>query len=232
MKDIAVAIVEDNPDLLDDLMLNLSWRGCVLTPFANGAELDAAMQNGCPWNVLVLDLGLPGEDGLSIARRLRQSDPLLGIVMLTARGALADRIQGLTDGADMYLVKPVDMGELAAAIKAVARRLPDSVDAAPVWRLDTKGMCLFSPSGKQIDLTYSETSMIHLLAESPDHFSKTDALVQAIGRNPQAYDSRSLQVMLSRLRHKLGDESPLKAVRARGYIFAAKLDLVRRAEPR
>jgi DNA-binding response OmpR family regulator len=73
--------------------------------------------------VLLLDLSLPGEDGLSIARRLRQSHPLLGIIMLTARSTVADRVKGLHAGADMYMAKPVDMGELAAAVQAVARRL-------------------------------------------------------------------------------------------------------------
>ncbi|MCX7239108.1 MAG: response regulator [Burkholderiales bacterium] len=123
MSATAVAIIEDNADLLDDLVLNISLRGMLPCAFANGAEFDAAMQHGRPWSVLLLDLGLPGEDGLSIARRLHQSDPLLGIIMLTARSTVADRIAGMNAGADLYLVKPVDMGELAAAIQAVARRV-------------------------------------------------------------------------------------------------------------
>lgn len=226
MNNIAVAIIEDNADLLDDMVLNLSWRGIAPTPFPNGAAFDASMVNDCPWNVLVLDLGLPGEDGLSIARRLHASHPLLGIIMLTARGSTADRIQGLTDGADIYMVKPVDMGELAAAIKAVARRLHTAGDSTPVWRLDPIGMRLLSPDSKEIELSYPEASLLQMLADSPDHFAETEALVLAIGKNPEAYDPRALQVMLSRLRHKLGDDPPLKSVRARGYIFAAKLALL------
>jgi DNA-binding response OmpR family regulator len=226
MNNIAVAIVEDNADLLDDLVFNLSWRGIVPTPFLNGAGFDAAMRDGRSWQVVVLDLGLPGEDGLSIARRLRASHPLMGIIMLTAHGSVADRIQGLTDGADIYLVKPADMGELAAAIKTVARRLPESALAPQVWRVDTVGMRLIDPDGKEIELSHSEIALVRALAQSPDHFCETDALVVAIGKDPHIYDSRALQVLLSRLRLKLGNESPLKAVRAKGYIFAAKLDLL------
>jgi DNA-binding response OmpR family regulator len=226
MSSIAVAIVEDNADLLDDLVLNLSWRGIVPTPFLNGASFSAALRAGASWRVLVLDLGLPGEDGLSIARRLRESHPLMGIIMLTAHGSVADRIQGLTDGADIYLVKPADMGELAAAIKSIARRLPESGFAPEIWRVDTVGQRLLDPGGKAIELSHSETAMVRALAQSPDHFCETDALVAAIGKDPHVYDSRALQVLLSRLRLKLGDESPLKAVRAKGYIFAAKLDLL------
>jgi DNA-binding response OmpR family regulator len=226
MSSIAVAIVEDNADLLDDLVLNLSWRGIVPTPFLNGAAFNAALRDGRSWQVLVLDLGLPGEDGLSIARRLRESNPQMGIIMLTAHGSIADRIQGLTDGADIYLVKPADMGELAAAIKSVARRIPETGSASPAWRVDTVGIRLIDPNGKATDLSYSEFALVRALAQSPDHFCETDTLVVAIGKDPRVYDSRALQVLLSRLRLKLGDESPLKAVRAKGYIFAAKLTLV------
>ena len=226
MNNIAVAIVEDNADLLDDLVLNLSWRGIVPTPFLNGAAFNAALRDGRSWQVLVLDLGLPGEDGLSIARRLRESHPMMGIIMLTAHGSVADRIQGLTDGADIYMVKPADMGELAAAIKTTARRLPSSGVEPQVWRVDTIGMRLLDPGDKAIELSHSEIALVRALAQSPDHFCETDALVAAIGKDPHVYDSRALQVLLSRLRLKLGDESPLKAVRAKGYIFAAKLALL------
>jgi DNA-binding response OmpR family regulator len=224
MNKIPIAIIEDNFDLLDDLVLNLSHRGIAPSGFCDGAAFDAAMKEGGNWSVLVLDLGLPGEDGLSIARRLRENDPVLGIIMLTARGDVSDRIAGLSDGADMYLVKPVDMGELAAAVKAVARRVP-AAGTADTWLLDAVNMKLSSPSGREIELTYPETQLINRLAQSPDHFGERDALIEAMGKNPNAYDPRALEVALSRLRQKLGEESPLKAVRARGYIFAAKLSL-------
>ncbi len=226
MNPTVVAIIEDNADLLDDLVLNLSRRGMEPSAYVSGAEFDAAMEQGCPWRVLVLDLGLPGEDGLSIARRLRLSNPLMGIIMLTARGAVMDRIQGMEDGADQYLVKPVDMDELAAAIKTVARRIETLEDLTQAWRLDAVAMRLTSPNGDGIDLTLPETALLRSLAQSPHHFGERDALVTAMGKNPDAYDPRALEVTISRLRHKLGDDPPLKSVRARGYVFAASLILI------
>ncbi len=226
MNPTVVAIIEDNADLLDDLVLNLSRRGMEPSAYVSGAEFDAAMEQGCPWRVLVLDLGLPGEDGLSIARRLRLSNPLMGIIMLTARGAVMDRIQGMEDGADLYLVKPVDMDELAAAIKTVARRIETLEDLTQAWRLDAVAMRLTSPNGDGIDLTLPETALLRSLAQNPHHFGERDALVTAMGKNPDAYDPRALEVTISRLRHKLGDDPPLKSVRARGYVFAASLILI------
>ena len=81
-----IAIVEDNADLLDDLIYNLEQRGFKADGFTDGVALDAALNAGACWQVLLLDLGLPGEDGLSITRRLRKSHPALGIIALTARG--------------------------------------------------------------------------------------------------------------------------------------------------
>ena len=222
MNPTVVAIIEDNADLLDDLVLNLSRRGMEPSAYVSGAEFDAAMEQGCPWRVLVLDLGSPGEDGLSIARRLRLSNPLMGIIMLTARGAVMDRIQGMEDGADQYLVKPVDMDELAAAIKTVARRIETLEDLTQAWRLDAVAMRLTSPNGDGIDLTLPETALLRSLAQNPHHFGERDALVTAMGKNPDAYDPRALEVTISRLRHKLGDDPPLKSVRARGYVFAKR----------
>ena len=223
MSEIAVAIIEDNLDLQDDLMLNLTRRGIACSAFASGEAFDAALKGDCPWTVLVLDLGLPGEDGLSIARRLRKTHPALGIVMLTARGTVDERIRGMNQGADVYLVKPADMNELAAAIRSVSRRVAAPAAAVPAWRLDPLGLKLFSPGGCAIQLTHPESSLIRMLAESPNHFGERDALVAAMGKNPAAYDPRALEVTLSRLRHKLGDDPPLKAVRSRGYIFTAML---------
>ena len=133
---LTVAIVEDNADVLDDVLFNLGRMGFQASGFTDGAALDAALATGQVWPVLVLDLGLPGEDGLSIARRLRQSYPAVGIIALTARGRLDDRVAGLNEGFDLYLVKPVDMVELAAAIRAVARRVTQIGLTTPQWRLN------------------------------------------------------------------------------------------------
>jgi two-component system, OmpR family, response regulator len=101
---IRIAVIEDNPDLLDEVSFVLRHEHFQVTPCADGLEFDIALQQAC-FDVVVLDVGLPGEDGFSIARRIRQTHPTTGIVLMTARGDIADRIQGMEEGADAYLTK-------------------------------------------------------------------------------------------------------------------------------
>lgn len=227
---LAVVIVEDNAGLLEDLLHSFTRRGFDATGFADGSALDAALADGARWQVLVLDLGLPGEDGLSIARRLRRSHPDLGIVMLTARSAVDDRITGLNVGADIYLTKPVDLNELGAAVAAVARRVGQAASpsgASAHWQLDSARMLLLRPDGDAIELTISEVQLLQTIAVSPDRTANRDELIRGLGRDPLSYDEHTLEVMVSRLRHKLGDRAPLRAVRGKGYAFTAPLRLLR-----
>lgn len=221
----ALAVVEDNPDVLDDLLFNLRRESFEVTGYPDGAALDAALAQGQDWTVLVLDLGLPGEDGLSIAHRLRQTHPALGIIALTARGRLKDRVEGLNSGIDLYLVKPIDIAELAAAIRAVARRVNQMKGHVPAWRLEHDGYRLVRPDGGTITLTVMEFKILHVLARAHAEPVLRDDLIRAIGRKPDAYDPRALEVMVSRLRAKLGHQSPLRAVRNQGYQFIAELQV-------
>lgn len=219
-----IAVLEDNPDVLDDLLFNLEHRGFVVDGFAAGQIFDSALIAGCPWQVLVLDLGLPGEDGLSIARRLRKSHPQLGLIMLTARGSLADRIRGMTEGADIYLSKPVDMDELAACIHAVLRRVAPK-KSEDTWVLDQSHQCLISPAGCKFDLSFYDYRIILVLAEAAGKPIKRDVLVACLEKNPNDYDYRALEMTISRLRKKLGGDAPVRAVRNKGYAFAAEIIL-------
>jgi DNA-binding response OmpR family regulator len=227
MKNIPVAIIEDDETLRNILMFSLSNCGMTPSAFSDGAAFDAAMKNGCPWRVLVLDLGLPGEDGLSIARRLRKSNPDLGIVMLSGRSAVAERVEGLREGADIYLVKPAASDELEAAIRSIARRLAQTKrNASRAWVLDAIDMRISSPGGKTVTLNHTETLLLQTFAQSPNFMCTRDALMLAIGKQPATYDPRSLKVMISRLRAKLGEDSLIKSTNARGYAFAGKINLV------
>ncbi len=223
---LSLAVVEDNPDVLDDLLFNLRRQGFEVAGYPDGAALDAALAQGQDWTVLVLDLGLPGEDGLSIAHRLRQTHPALGIIALTARGRLQDRVEGLNTGIDLYLVKPIDISELAAAIHAVARRVNQLRVHIPIWRLESDGYRLVRPDGETITLTVTEFKILYVLACAHAEPVHRDDLIRAIGRKPDAYDPRALEVTVSRLRGKLGHQSPLRAVRNQGYRFVADLRVV------
>lgn len=220
---IQVAVIEDNPDLREDLLFTLSHQGLAVAGFGQCADFDRALASGASFHVLVLDLGLPGESGLSLARRLRRSHPDLGIVMLTARSSLADRIRGLSDGADLYLNKPTDIRELAASIRAVARRVVRPATAQGAWRLDGVGMHVTRPEGTRIPLSLQESLLLRCLCTAPGHAASRRDLIAALGKDEASYDERTLEVTLSRLRRKLGANAPLKALRGKGYKFTAVL---------
>ena len=152
-----VALVEDDLDLLEDVAFALRDEGFEVVTCGCGQELDRAMAQ-TEFDVVVLDIGLPGEDGLSIARRLRASQPELGIVMLTARTVASARVKGMEEGADAYLGKPTDLRELALVIHALVRRLdagkpPD----ASALTLVVNDNLLLTPGGASLDLTPTET---------------------------------------------------------------------------
>lgn len=220
---ISVAIVEDNPDVLDDLAFNLEKAAFRVSTFSDGAQLDAALQKGQKWTVMVVDIGLPTEDGFSIANRMRGACPAMGLIALTAYGRLEDRVRGLSEAFDLYLVKPVEIPELIAAIHAVGRRSLQMDRYSTAWRLNRHGPAMVRPDGQEVPLTLTEHLILSAFANSESGTVSRDDLVRAMGRRPDSYDPRALEVAISRIRMKLGPREPLKAVRNQGYYFAAKL---------
>lgn len=224
-----IAIVENNPALRDALVFKLSTLGYSTMAFADGAAFDPAITSNPPWAVVVIDLALPAGDGMLLSRHMRQASKSVGIVMLGYRNNATDRLQAQREGADNYLGKPVDMDELAAVVNILARRAEPVTATRSDWQLNDVCMTLTSPQGAKIDLTLSEVELVRALALRGDHFADRDALIKSIGKQPDCYDPRALEVMVSRLRRKLGDPSPLRAVRARGYVFAADLQFLEAA---
>lgn len=230
---IRIAIVEDNADLLDDLAFNLQQAGYEVVALADGSALDAWLVEH-EADILVLDLGLPGEDGLSIAARMREARPMMGIIMLSARGSLEQRIQGLDQGADVYLVKPAALRELAAAVRSLARRLGLGGDmdgnGQKRWLLNATQMELIAPDGKPIPLTHNECCVLRAAAGAAGHLVSRKALIEALGQNFWHYDERRLEVLISRLRRKLAnafpDGFPVRGVKGHGYLFGVVLEEV------
>lgn len=218
-----IAIIENNAALRDELEFKLSALGFTTMAFADSASFDPAITNSMPWAVVVIDLALPGKDGMQLSRRVRHASKSVGIVMLGYRNNATDRLEAQRHGADNYLGKPVDMDELAAVVTILARRADPTASARSDWLLNDVCMTLTSPAGSKVDLTLSEVELVRALALRADHFADRDALIKSMGKHPDCYDPRALEVMVSRLRRKLGEPSPLKAVRARGYVFAADL---------
>lgn len=178
-------------------------------------------------DIAIVDVGLPDQDGFSVARELRQHYPALGIVMLTGRGETPDRVRGLSEGADAYLAKPVEIELLAATLHSLARRLRNSSERAKPsvsgWRLDTDGWCLLSPSGAVVALTKSERSLFTCLVATPGKLVPRESLIAALTRNVYDFDSHRLDSMIHRLRRKVsdacGEPLPLSAVHGEGYVL-------------
>jgi len=235
---IQIALVEDNADLRDDLQFQLSSQGLKVAALADAVALDRHLRKArC--DIAILDIGLPGENGLSIAARLRQAYPSMGIIMLTARGELDSRLNGYKQGADIYLVKPVDWRELLAQIQALHRRVV--VLATPAssneWLLKQAGRELVTPQGRAISLTHMEGLVLKLLAKHAGQTVERALLMsELLGEQADQLDSHRLEVCISRLRQKMFDaidanvggqshQLPLKTVRGAGYTFTQAIHI-------
>jgi len=227
-KSVHIAIVEDNPDLRAELHFQLSNEKNHVVVMSDGKSLDNHILHH-PCDIVILDIGLPGEDGLSIANRLHQTHSDIGIIILTARSTLDSRLDGLEHGADIYLVKPVSHHELQAQIKALYRRIKRDVAR---WQLKQAGRELVTPQGESIPLTHMEGSIMNLLAQHSGEAVARAVLIKGIvAVDTHEFDPRRIEVCISRLRQKMQKstrsnssgsnnfEQPLKTVRSVGYIF-------------
>ncbi len=226
-----IGLIEDNLDYRTEVAFHLKRSGFEIALESNGVDVDTQLAR-CPCDLLLLDLGLPVEDGLVIARRLRRRQPGLGIVMLTARCGLDDRLTGLEEGADAYLVKPVDFRELIATLHSVQRRLTAATPPSGAWSLMPATLSIRSPAGEAIALTATEMDLLKCLAAAAPEPVSREALAAAMGHPEFDFDYRRLEVAFSRLRKKIetatAGDSPIRAARGRGYVFAAPLRLLSR----
>ncbi|MCG5243168.1 response regulator [Azospirillum doebereinerae] len=227
-------VVDDDREIRSLVAQFLTKHGFRVTGVKDGAEMMRTL-DGARVDLIVLDLMLPGEDGLSLCRRLRASAPTAQtpVIMLTAMGEETDRIVGLEMGADDYLAKPFSPRELLARIKAVLRR----VSAPPVagtsgggtvlrfegWSLDVTKRELRSPDGVLVQLSAGEYDLLVAFAEHPQRVLNRDQLLDlARGRSAVPFD-RSVDVQVSRLRRKIepdpAEPTLIKTVRGGGYLF-------------
>jgi len=230
---IRLVVCEDDRELRTILLAGLPHFGIDARGVADGTALDAVLLDHRP-TVVVLDIGLPGEDGLAIARRLRAvGGPPMGIIMLTARGSLDDRLEGLKDGADVYFVKPVDLRELAFAVRNLHRRVSPPSTERPtegVYTLDTLHSLLNLPSGEQVALTASELRILQALALKPGEVVERIDPLKSLHLPMDLPGMQRLETQISRLRSKVrlkstSDPLPLHARHGVGYAFLAHLRL-------
>lgn len=229
-----IAVLDDEVDITQLLAGYLQAQGFRVTQLHSGAALMDTMHQDTPALVL-LDLGLPGEDGFSIARQLREHWHC-GLVIVTGRGDAVDKVVGLEVGADDYVTKPFDLRELLARIKAVLRRLapppPSPAAAAPAarqqlrfagWVLDLGARRLSDARGQDVVLTSGEFDLLCTFAQHPGRVLSRDFLLEATrGREAAPFD-RTIDVQVGRLRKKLEPDAVepqiIKSVRGAGYIL-------------
>jgi DNA-binding response OmpR family regulator len=216
----SIIVVEDNEMLREELVLFLSEEGFDVRGVDTGDELSRAIRER-PADILILDLNLPGEDGIAITRRLRGALPDIGIIILSARVRSTDRLEGYATGADVYLTKPTRPDELVAVVRNLFRRI-GSVVVATQWQLDTAAQLLLTPQGTRIMLTSSEALLLQALALN-GQFMGHSALLSQFGDLTQSESTNKarIEVLISRLRIKLaphiGDGFDIKVMRGRGY---------------
>ncbi len=231
-----ILIVDDDSEIRSLLIRYLEKNGLRATAVGDGRAMWRALDGGA-FDLIVLDLMLPGDDGLTLCRNLRgKSD--IPVIMLTARGDETDRIVGLEMGADDYLPKPFSARELLARIKVILRRtrsLPPNLQPQeePLlqfagWTLDTTRRALRSPSGEAAEIGGVEYKLLRVFLDHPNRVLSRDQLLDLTqGREADPLD-RSIDVQVSRLRQRLGDDprSPalIKTVRGEGYVLSVPVD--------
>jgi two-component system OmpR family response regulator len=229
-----IAILDDDPEIRSLLEQNLRSSGFEVSTASSGRDLKTILEHQTI-DLVVLDLMLPGEDGLTICRELR-TDSNIPIIMLTAMTHEADRIIGLEMGADDYLTKPFSPRELVARIKATLRRQgmvsAQSEDRKRVatfegWKLDVVRRELRDPEDVLVDLTSGEFDLLAALIDRPNRLMTRDLLLDITkGRQADVFD-RSIDITISRLRQKIEDDPKnpqfIKTVRGKGYIFSAEI---------
>ncbi len=228
-----VLVVDDDPDLRKLISEFLASHGFRVGTAQDSAAMRQYLSQFTP-DLVVLDVMMPGEDGLSAARYLAAEHSRVAIIMLSALGEDTDRIVGLEVGADDYLPKPCNPRELLARVRAVLRRrgsgepTPETARRYEFdgWRLDPGRRELRDPAGTLINLSDGEFSLLRCLVENPQRVLSRDQLLDlARGRNTESYD-RAIDTQISRLRRKLNDRSNselIRTVRNEGYMLLPKV---------
>ena len=229
-----IVVVEDEPAQRQLLLDYLSKQGYRVTGFESGVGLRRMVERELPALVL-LDVGLPGEDGFAIARWLREKSGKVCIIMVTAAGDTVDRVVGLETGADDYIPKPFDPRELLARIKSVLRRAGGAVSTTAGSRvrmgrrvLDMEKRILVDADGVEETLAASEFDLLKLFAENPNRPLARDWLLETVGHREMEVFDRAIDLRITRLRRKIEKDAAhpeaIRTVRGVGYMFVPPKD--------
>jgi two-component system, OmpR family, response regulator len=221
---VRVLLIDDDARLAELLVGYLTPQGVTLV-HAGGGQAGLGQLAGGSFDAVLLDVMMPGMDGLAVLRKVREAGHRIPILMLTARGDEADRVVGLELGADDYIAKPFSPRELLARLRAVVRRAtPDAV----AEKLGASGIAVDTAAreawvdGKPVELTGLEIDLLIVLVRRAGRVVPRSALMELAGRGDVAVNERAVDVHISRLRKKLGDEAAtrIRTVRGVGYVLA------------
>ncbi len=226
-----IFVIDDDARLRDDLVDYLLAEGYQAMGFASYEQFLPASQLLQPALVL-LDLGLPGMDGMDACPLLRQRWPQVGVVMLTSRSGVDQQQAGLEAGADAYLSKTATLPLVEATVASVLRRLqapsigtlPIATPATPGWTLDEAKLHISTPQGRETVLTVNEFRLVHAVMQAQGRSVSRQALLALVGKPDNPNNRRNLDAVISRIRAKVRTSThtdlPLRASYASGYAFA------------
>lgn len=226
-----ILIIEDDFPIRQGLVDSLEHEGYSLLESGEGEEgLEMALT--CQYDLLLLDLALPGRDGMEILQEVRQTRPTLPIIILTARGAESQKVTGLKKGADDYIVKPFGLEELLARVEAVLRRSPErplsqETIEIPGGVIDFNRSEIRFENGHWNELSEHEVTLLQYLTSNAGRaISRDELLLRVWGMDPKHIETRTIDMHIARLRKKLGEdtENPtlILTVRGKGYKFSIK----------
>lgn len=224
-----IVVVEDNDGLRSATVDFLSAHGHSVSGLVCAEDLDDTPTRDLP-DLYLIDVNLPGENGFALAERIRRSQPLAGIVIMTARGQLNDRLEGYGCGADNYLIKPVEQAELLACIASLAHRLKlQAARPAPGIQLDAQALQLRGPLDAQ-PLSPAEAVLLTALARAAGHKLERWQAMQLVDSQDKGLLPANMEMRISALRKKLracgaGDE-PIRTLRGFGYALTCGVEVV------
>ena len=224
---LKIAVVEDHEDLRELFVDFLKLQFHDVAGFCCADDLDEHLA-GQDVDLLILDLNLPGEDGFSIARRMRHAHPELHIIMVTARTAVEERIKGYASGADLYLSKPLSQAELGAAVGSVARRVADAANRRTTLMLDTVRLVLHGNQA-EVALGKADAVLLKSLAEAPGRKLEYWRLMELLDLAPDDKGKSSLEVRIWRLKKKMAEagapDPAIKSLWKEGYQLCAPVQI-------
>jgi DNA-binding response OmpR family regulator len=227
---LSIIVVEDHDSLRMVTVELLRQNGHSVLGFACAEDLDDEAVSRYA-DIFIIDLNLPNEDGLSLTRRIKKSSPNVGIIMMTARNQLSDRVIGYESGADIYLIKPVNPAELLATIVSLSRRMNGCDNGNSALTLDLNSLVLKGEAG-EVNFNQSESLILNALARAKNHQLDYWQIIDAINKLPAnvALEKSNLEVKIHRLRQKINkvcnNKNAIKSVRGQGYQLCVDLKIV------